>query len=138
MAHEDKLTDDDIVRFWALADKDGGPDACWPWLGWWASYDPERPVFSAQGRQYGARGLACYLAHGTAGLSIDRECGCKMPNCVNPRHLYPSDYTILLSVAAVQKIRVSRLRGVDITTIAEEMGLRHGTVVGVASGRTYR
>lgn len=88
-------------RFWSKVDTSGGPDACWPWLG----YVMKRGYgqIGAPGRGSSmlyAHRLSYELAHGPIpdGLTIDHTChnkdlgcvrgfSCPHRRCVNPAHL---------------------------------------------------
>jgi hypothetical protein len=74
------------IKFWALVDMSGGPQACWPWLG------------NVAGKGYGyftrtqfkdrrAHRIAYTLTRGPIpdGLHIDHLC--RMRLCCNPAHL---------------------------------------------------
>lgn len=76
------------ARFWAKADRSGGDDACWPWLG---RLDPRRATPYPTQVLYRRR-LAKPAAHAwgirngeiPAGRTLRRVCA--TPHCVNPRH----------------------------------------------------
>ena len=84
-----------VERFWRLVQK-GGPDECWPWLGWIHS---GYGYLSIGPRRVGAHRFSYELHHGPipAGLVIDHTChngtGCRLDTecphrrCVNPVHL---------------------------------------------------
>lgn len=91
-----------VDRFWALVDRSGGPDACWPWLGqvdrqgygvWWATLDGRKVSLRAHR-------VAMQLEHGPTTLVSDHECHnrelscdggdtCPHRRCCNPSHLAP-------------------------------------------------
>jgi hypothetical protein len=123
MAHEDKLTDADIARFWTLVGKDG-PDDCWPWLG------SASAAFKLGKYLLRPRRVACYLEYGTAGKFTLHTC--QNPWCLNPRHLNPSNTPISqgrgLPAATVLLILQLRQRRLTIKKIATQLGLKYGTV----------
>jgi len=89
-----------IGRFWALVDRSGGPDACWPWLGrltgqgygrWWTRRDGRKVC-------HRAHRVALQLELGPTTLVADHEChnrdldcaggpSCVHRRCCNPAHL---------------------------------------------------
>lgn len=88
-----------IERFWALVDRSGGPEACWPWTGriiesgygrWWTTIDGRK-------RQFPAHRVAMQLDQGPTTLVTDHEChnrsscdggpSCPHRRCCNPAHL---------------------------------------------------
>jgi hypothetical protein len=77
------------VRFWKRVDRSGGPDACWPWLGF---VDPRSgyPRTTWMGNNIGAHQLAFQLANGWRPTGRDRYVchHCDNPVCCNPAHLY--------------------------------------------------
>lgn len=89
-----------IARFWAYADRSGGPDACWPWTGT-IDVGGYGEIFVNNGRQrlQKAHRFAYERFVGPIpdGLEIDHTChtkSCPTPGradphrrCVNPRHL---------------------------------------------------
>jgi HNH endonuclease len=91
---------DPVQRFWAYADRSGGPDACWPWTG-----GIEKPgygfIFVNGGKPRLQKAHRFSYEHFIGpipdGLEIDHTChtkACPVPGmgdphrrCVNPRHL---------------------------------------------------
>lgn len=71
-------------RFWASADRSGGPDACWPW---------QRYLTHGYGRFFlnGRREVAPRVAWLLAGHALDPSLTidhlCRNTRCVNPAHL---------------------------------------------------
>lgn len=73
------------ARFWAKADQEGGPLACWPWQAfiddsggakvWW------------QGRTHMAREVAWLLSGNTVPEGHTVTQACERRDCVNPAHL---------------------------------------------------
>jgi hypothetical protein len=72
----------DQARFWARADRTGGPAACWPWTG-----SPDRHGYGHGIRQRAHR-IACEFAHGPLNGRWALHHG-DNPTCCNPGHLYP-------------------------------------------------
>jgi len=76
-------------RFWALVDRSGGPDACWPWLGYRKTRGGYGQV-RRDHRTYPAHVFAWVLVNGP--LPADKPCGlhrCDNPPCCNPTHIFP-------------------------------------------------
>lgn len=72
-------------RFWAKADKSGGPEAHWPWQAF-TDQDGNAKTWW-QGSTHMAREVAWTLAYGPVpdGMTPEQECG--RGDCVNPVHL---------------------------------------------------
>lgn len=88
-------------RFWSKADKSGGVDACWPWLGYIAPQGHGQ-FAPSHGKSVPAHRVAYELSVGPIpeGLVIDHLCHsadptcflaarCPHRRCVNPAHLEP-------------------------------------------------
>lgn len=89
------------VRFWKMVDTSGGPDACWPWMGWTSKWG-----YGGFGLSYGNSVVSHRFAYTDAvgpipeGLDIDHRCHetdtcaggvtCPHRRCCNPRHLQPA------------------------------------------------
>lgn len=96
-------------RFWAKVDTSGGPDACWPWVGYTAKngYGQFRVGSEKDGsaRAAYAHRVAWELTFGQIpdGVEIDHVChnvdsscpggkGCAHRRCCNPRHMEPTSH----------------------------------------------
>ena len=84
----------DEGAFWALVDRSGGPDACWPWIG--------RRFPNGYGYFQGPRPLRrSVLAHREAWRFTNGELAdglfalhhCDNPPCCNPAHLFTGTHT---------------------------------------------
>jgi hypothetical protein len=73
-------------RFWALVDKSGGPEACWPWKS--SVYKNEYAHFETDEGQYGAHRIAWAIANGAIPEDLWVLHKCDTPACVNPGHLW--------------------------------------------------
>jgi hypothetical protein len=75
-------------RFWAKVDRSGGPDACWPWLGYRHKNYGQWRAFERDRNRYSYRVAYEYLVGRVPdGLVLDHLC--RNPPCCNPRHLEP-------------------------------------------------
>jgi hypothetical protein len=118
------------LRFWAMVDKSGGPDACWPWRG---------EIFEKYGRFYPSHGKkvrAHRFAFGLAAANghVIRHT-CDNPPCCNPAHLLCG--TQLDNIADRQaRNRQARLKGVEnghhILTEDQILEIRRRAALGVA------
>ena len=79
-------TGPDDARFWSKVDKNGGPDACWPWLAGISTNTGHGNIWWA-GRTQSAHRIAYALLRGSipADLTIDHLC--RVRHCVNPAHM---------------------------------------------------
>jgi hypothetical protein len=87
-----RLSQELIDAFWALVDRSGGDDACWPWtgpLGGTGIYGR----FSIPGLSSNvvAHRLSYELTHGRQPLGTMIWRRCRNASCVNPRHLEAGD-----------------------------------------------
>jgi hypothetical protein len=120
-------------RFWARVDQSGGPDACWPWLGYirntgygqvsgWHYY-PDRSYTVIQTHRaayiltYGSVPDSLMLDHTCHTKACDLASDCPHRACCNPRHLEPVTPTInthrsraSLHVRRAQAARAQQLR----------------------------
>lgn len=72
------------ARFWALVDRTGGPQRCWPWTG--PRTAAGAGVFRLRGRRTTARRYAYRAEYGDPG-PLRVVVTCELALCVNPRHL---------------------------------------------------
>jgi len=88
-------------RFWAKADRSGGPDACWPWTA--SLQNKGYGQFNYGGTMAKAHRVAYILTHGTIpdGMTLDHLC--RVRRCVNPAHLEPVSFktNVLRGIAPV-------------------------------------
>jgi hypothetical protein len=83
-------------RFWRKVDTSGGPDACWPWLGYVMRDELRSPQGYGQFRPSGVLGrrlwkahrFALFLATGEVPQGMDACHECDNTVCCNPSHLW--------------------------------------------------
>lgn len=83
-------------RFWALVDKSGGPDTCWPWLGKRTKFGHGLVSHAPDGHGHTAHRIAYELTHGPLGpgrLACHKCPGGDNPACCNPAHLYNGSWS---------------------------------------------
>lgn len=144
--------------FWLRADKSGGPDACWLWLGGRGSHGYGQLRVEKRWKQ--AHRVAWELANGAipAGLCICHKCD--VPLCVNPAHLFAGTHAENMAdrdgkgrqvVLRGEQIGVSKLTaqnvsearqlyaagGVTHRQLAERYGVCRATIQHVLSGRHW-
>jgi hypothetical protein len=141
------------MRVEARIDRSGGPDACWPWLGY------RKPGGYGQiARNRSAHRSAYEMFVGPIPDGLDILHSCDNPPCCNPNHLHPGSHADNMAEAAerhrmpfgqqmhnaklnpdrVREIR-NRLRmGESRRSIARSIGVAPGTVIAVALGLTWR
>lgn len=74
-----------VSRFWSLVDRSDGPDACWPWTGY---YEDGYGRFFDGGRMRPAHELALTFTTGEVrSRGLDTCHSCHYPGCCNPAHL---------------------------------------------------
>lgn len=79
------MTTDPATRFWAKVDRSGGPNACWPFLGF--RDEDGYGNFWLDGRNEYAHRVAFLLSHGHWPEPNGNHV-CDNPTCCNPAHIY--------------------------------------------------
>lgn len=81
------------TRFWSNVDRSGGPDACWPWLGFRTEAGYGRFFVGPRdqpGYKQRAHRIAWELTEGRPFPEDKLGCHtCDNPPCCNPTHVYP-------------------------------------------------
>lgn len=74
-----------VTRFWALIDRSGGDDACWPWTGY--SEDGYGKFFYQGGMRVAPRLALSFWSGELPSPGLETCHSCNNPPCCNPRHL---------------------------------------------------
>jgi len=149
------------IRFWAKADRSGGPDACWLWTAAKNQFGYGR--FQVATRLVGhAHRVAYELANGPipAGKEVCHRCDVR--HCVNPRHLFLGTHAenmedmkakgrgngprrhgsknpaAKLTDEQAAEIRRRRAAGEKLRVIAADFGVSEATVSLLARNLTWR
>jgi hypothetical protein len=144
------------ARFWPRVDRSGGPDACWPWMGYREAFGHGR--FWADGRHQLAHRVAWAFTNGPIAPDVALCHRCDNPPCCNPAHLFEGtradniadmvakgrhrngdirgerNPNAKLTEAAVRQIRADRAAGALLREIAERHGITEGLVSMIARG----
>ncbi|UEM08242.1 HNH endonuclease (plasmid) [Skermanella rosea] len=96
-----------VCKFWSLVDRSGGPDACWPWMGWKGPLGyGSVPDNLADGKRTSAHRRAYFLHYGVDPGKLSVCHRCDNPSCANPAHLWLGTHQQNL-MDGVQKGRIS-------------------------------
>lgn len=81
----------EAARFWVQVDQSGGPDACWPWLGYRSPLGYGKFHVKREGKWVTrlATHVAWELTHGPLPPGTPHLHQCDNPPCVNPAHVRP-------------------------------------------------
>ncbi len=149
-----------VCAFWALVDKSGGPDSCWPWRGHVSpnSGYGDVPARYASGKRCSAHRYAWKL-HNLC--DPDKLCvlhRCDFRRCCNPSHLFLGSHRVNAFDAARKGrvfyaapgeahprarltdaiVRHIRECGDSAADLAERYGVTTGTINAARRGETWR
>jgi hypothetical protein len=136
-------------RFWRYVDR-GGPDECWLWKG--AVGTRGYGNFNVNGAVLKAHRVAYAIANAQLDSRLYVLHTCDVPLCCNPAHLYAgtaldnkrdaidrgrlNPHKSAYTVQQVQAMRDMFEGGMTYQQIADYLGLPHGTVWNLVTGRT--
>jgi hypothetical protein len=147
-------------RLWRHVDRSGGPDACWPWVGY--TQKGYGRLRGTDGRKALAHRVAYELSVGPIPDSLHICHTCDNPPCCNPAHLVPGTHTDNMHDmdargrrrsrgvrgsanhgARLNETRIARIRelvneGVSKQRIADSFGVSRMTISDIAFQRTWR
>lgn len=140
-----------VTRFWALVDKSGGDDACWPWTGY---SEGGYGQFFYEGSMRVAPRLALSFWSGEQpSPELDTCHSCNNPPCCNPRHLRfdTRKSNVADAIAAgtfrgrppkvtAEDVRVIRERvaaGAVRRDLAAQYGVTPSAITSIITGRTW-
>lgn len=150
-------------RFWASADRSGGPDACWPWMK--ARMIKGYGAIRVSGKHYNAQKIAWMLTHGPVPVGLLVCHHCDNPPCINPAHLfvgtardnvldcvrkgrngsrcnYPKGEAHVkakLTEVQVRELRASWVSGsIGSTVMARRYGITPTTVIAIVRGQLWK
>jgi len=152
------VSEGDVERFWAKADRGSGPDACWEWEGCRGANGYGRVRFD--GASHNANRVSWVIRNGPipAGMHVCHHCD--NPGCVNPDHLFlgtPADNAAdrdakgrggaargehaghaKLDEFSVRVIRRLHKRGIQKRVLGRVFGVHETTVHYICVRKTWR
>jgi hypothetical protein len=142
----------------AQIDKSGGPNACWPWIGYIEPYGYGRVVIA--GKRYLAHRAAYEHFVGPILPGFDLLHSCDNPPCCNPKHLTPGMHihnmremaqrgrakpphgekaaSAKLTAASVPLIRRRLSNGETCAAIAKDYGVSLHAIFDIKRGKTWK
>jgi hypothetical protein len=151
------LTEEQIKRFWEKVDRNGGPDSCWPWIGY--VDNPGYGGFAIKQRYYRASRIAYLVGIGPFPTDLHVLHRCDNTKCCNPNHLFlgtdadnAADCMAKgrntlgerngVSKLTDEKVREMRRRyadgGISIRQLAREYGMTYSPVHLMLSGKAWK
>lgn len=123
-------------RHAAMTDRSGGPDACWPWIGYLtpAGYGRMTTGTSLQVQVRLAHRVAFVLANGQTDDTLTIDHMCHTHACQNPRHLREVTRTVNCSTPGRGQPQ-ARLTDADVLAIRAEY--RPGVITQRSLARKY-